>query len=143
MPQSDLKIFIVDDDIFCLTLYNQFLKNLGYNNVTSFTGGDECLDHLSAQPHLIFLDYNMEGMNGIDVLKQIKRINPATIVYIITGQENPQVAAQAMDNGAADYVVKSSLSPDKMKTLMESVEATNPVVVKETKKSFFGKVFGK
>jgi len=85
----------------------------------------------------------MEGMNGIDVLKQIKRINPATIVYIITGQENPQVAVQAMDNGASDYVVKSTLSPDKMKTLMENVEATNPVIVKESKKSFFGKVFGK
>jgi DNA-binding NtrC family response regulator len=143
MPVSDLKIFIVDDDIFCLTLYNQFLKNLGYNNVTSFTGGDECLDHLGAQPHLIFLDYNMEGMNGLDVLKQIKEFNPSIIVYMITGQENQKVAELAIEAGASDYVVKSSLSPDKMKTLMERVEATNPIVVKDAKKSFFGKVFGK
>ena len=143
MPIPDLKIFIVDDDIFCLTLYNQFLRNLGYYNVTSFTGGDECLEHLDAQPQLIFLDYNMEGMNGIDVLKQIKIKNPSTIVYIITGQENAEVAKAAIASGASDYVVKSSLSPDKMKTLMTRVEEMNPVVTKETKKSFFGKVFGK
>jgi DNA-binding NtrC family response regulator len=143
MALPDLKIFIVDDDIFCLTLYNQFLRNLGYYNVTSFTGGDECLDHMGAQPQLIFLDYNMEGMNGIDVLKQIKISNPSTIVYIITGQENADIAKSAMANGAADYVVKSSLSPDRMKALMTQVEEMNPVVIKEPKKSFFGKVFGK
>jgi hypothetical protein len=32
----DMKIFIVDDDIFCLTLYKQFLRNLGYSDMTSF-----------------------------------------------------------------------------------------------------------
>ena len=143
MPISDLKIFIVDDDIFCLTLYNQFLKNLNYSNVTSFTGGDECLEHLGAQPNLVFLDYNMEGMNGVEVLKKIKQANPSIIVYIITGQENAKVAEEALKAGASDYVVKSSLSPDKMKAIMEKVEETNPVIQKETKKSFFGKVFGK
>src|SRR5215467_1941926 len=119
----DLKVFIVDDDIFCLTLYNQFLQNLGYTNVTSFTGGDECLDHMNASPELIFLDYNMEGLNGVEVLKQIKKSNPSVIVFIITGKEDPNVAAQAIQYGAMDYVVKSSLSPDKMKSIMQKVES--------------------
>src|SRR5688572_15495343 len=119
---TDLKIFIVDDDIFCLTLYNQFLKNLGYTNVTSFTGGTECLNHMDTGPELIFLDYNMEGMNGIEVLQKIKAINPNIEVYIITGKEDPAVAIEAKSNGAVDYVVKSSLSPDKMKSIMEHVE---------------------
>jgi DNA-binding NtrC family response regulator len=139
----DLKVFIVDDDIFCLTLYNQFLQNLGYTNVTSFTGGDECLDHMNAFPELIFLDYNMEGLNGVDVLKQIKKNNPSVIVFIITGKEDPIVAAEAIKYGAMDYVVKSSLSPDKMKAIMQKVENVyieNPAS-RGSKKSFFNKIF--
>jgi DNA-binding NtrC family response regulator len=140
----DLKVFIVDDDIFCLTLYNQFLQNLGYTNVTSFTGGDECLDHLNASPELIFLDYNMEGLNGVEVLKQIKKSNPSILVYIITGKEDPAVAAEAIKYGAMDYIVKSSLSPDKMKNIMQKVESAyieNPNGSKSSKKSFFTKIF--
>jgi DNA-binding NtrC family response regulator len=140
----DLKIFIVDDDIFCLTLYNQFLKNLGYSNVTSFTGGDECLNHLDAGPELIFLDYNMEGMNGIEVLKKIKSVNPNIAVYIITGKEDPAVATEAVKQGAVDYVVKSSLSPDRMKSIMEKVEELQAGKPREVKKpkGFFSRVFG-
>ena len=139
----DLKIFIVDDDIFCLTLYNQFLKNLGYGNVTSFTGGNECLDHLNTGPELVFLDYNMEGMNGIEVLKRIKEANPNISVYIITGKEDPKVAAESIKQGAVDYVVKSSLSPDKMKTIMERVEELQAGKPREVKKSkgFFANLF--
>lgn len=140
----DLKIFIVDDDIFCLTLYNQFLKNLGYGNVTSFTGGDECLNHLDTGPELIFLDYNMEGLNGIEVLKQIKSVNPDIAVYIITGKEDPAVATEAIKQGAVDYVVKSSLSPDRMKSIMEKVEELQAGKPREVKKpkGFFSRVFG-
>lgn len=142
---NDLKIFIIDDDIFCLTLYNQFLKTLGYTNVTSFTGGDECLEHLNAQPQLIFLDYHMEGMNGIEVLKQVKKFNPSILVYIITGKEDGAVARLATAEGAVDYVVKSSLSPDKMKSIMAHVEKMQDALPesnqpKETKKSFFEKI---
>jgi DNA-binding NtrC family response regulator len=140
----DLKIFIVDDDIFCLTLYNQFLKNLGYSNVTSFTGGGECLDHLNASPELIFLDYNMEGLNGIEVLQKIKAENPNVAVYIITGKEDANVAREAEKHGAVDYIVKSSLSPDKMKSIMERVEELQAGKPREPKKAkgFFSRVFG-
>jgi DNA-binding NtrC family response regulator len=136
----DLKIFIVDDDIFCLTLYEQFLRNLGYTNVKSFNAGDDCLAELKEQPDLIFLDYNMEGLNGIEVLKKIKDINPAIMVYIITGQESSVVAVEAIKNGAMDYIVKTSLSPDKMGLVMEKVEQSYIPKAKEAKKSFFQKV---
>ena len=135
----DLKIYIVDDDVFCLTLYNQFLKNLGYNNVTSFTSGEECLDHLNAGPELIFLDYNMEGLNGIEVLAQIKQADPSVIVFIITGKEDAAVKDEALSQGASGYVVKSSLSPDKMKQVMEKMEEGYTPKPREAKKSLFKK----
>jgi DNA-binding NtrC family response regulator len=136
----DMKIFVVDDDIFCLTLYEQFLRNLGYSDMTSFNAGDECLHKIKEGPALVFMDYNMEGMNGIEVLKKIKAINPRIMVYIISGQENSQVAKEAMQHGALDYVVKSSLSPDKMGVIMQRVEQLYTPSQNTGKKSFFEKV---
>jgi len=136
----DMKIFIVDDDIFCLTLYTQFLRNLGYSEMTSFNAGDECLEQIKEQPALVFMDYNMEGMNGIEVLKRIKAANPRIMVYIISGQENSLVAKEALQQGALDYVVKSSLSPDKMAVIMQRVEQLYEPPQKAAKKSFFEKM---
>ena len=136
----DMKIFVVDDDIFCLTLYEQFLRNLGYSDMTSFNAGDECLHMIKEGPALVFMDYNMEGMNGIEVLQKIKAINPRIMVYIISGQENSQVAKEALQHGALDYVVKSSLSPDKMGVIMQRVEQLYTPSQKMVKKSFFEKV---
>ena len=136
----DMKIFIVDDDIFCLTLYTQFLRNLGYSDMTSFNAGDECLEQIKEQPALVFMDYNMEGMNGIEVLKRIKAANPRIMVYIISGQENSLVAKEALQQGALDYVVKSSLSPDKMAVIMQRVEQLYVPAQKAVKKSFFEKM---
>lgn len=136
----DMKIFIVDDDIFCLTLYEQFLRNLGYSDMTSFNAGDECLQQIKEQPALVFMDYNMEGMNGIEVLKKIKATDPGIMVYIISGQENSVVAKEALQQGALDYVVKSSLSTDKMAVIMQRVEQLYQPPQKTAKKSFFEKV---
>lgn len=136
----DLKIFIVDDDIFCITLYEQFLRNLGYTNLASFTSGDECLQQIREQPGVIFMDYNMEGMNGIEVLKKIKAYDSHIMAYIISGQENSLVAREALQYGALDYVIKTTLSTDKMAAIMKRVEEYYIPRPKEGKKSFFEKV---
>jgi DNA-binding NtrC family response regulator len=136
----DLKIFIVDDDIFCLTLYQQFLRNLGYTNITSFTAGDDCLQQIKDQPALVFMDYNMEGMNGIEVLKKIKAYDSHIMVYIISGQEISLVAKEALQYGALDYVIKSSLSPEKMNAIMKRIEQYYTPRRSKGKKSFFEKV---
>ena len=113
------KIFLVDDDVLCLNLYNQFLKQLGYHNVHMFDNGNDCLTNLDTlNPDIIFLDYNMDDLNGIDVLKQIKKFNPSIIVLFISGQEDIEVAVNTIKHGALDYVVKSSLSTEKMKSII-------------------------
>lgn len=136
----EMKIYIVDDDIFCLTLYEQFLRNLGYTDITPYNAGDECLNEIKEHPALVFMDYNMEGMNGIEVLKQIKAFDSHIMVYIISGQENSQVAKEALQYGALDYVVKTSFSPDKMAAIMKRVEQYYKPRQRQGKKSFLEKV---
>ncbi len=138
----DLSIFIVDDDALCLTLYQQFLKQLGYTNIELFDSGADCIDGLEEhEPDVIFLDYNMEGMNGLDVLKKIKTFNPDIIVYFISGQEDIEVAVNTLKHGAVDYIIKSSLNPDKMKAIMERIEMMKPEKIRKSKKTFFKKLF--
>ena len=135
---------MVDDDVLCLNLYKQFLKQLGYSNVQLFDNGNDCLASLDTmKPDIIFLDYNMDDLNGMDVLKQIKKFDPTVTVLFISGQEDIEVAVNTIKHGALDYIVKSSLSPEKMKSIMERIESVMP---KETadapdKKSLFKRLF--
>ena len=137
-------IFLVDDDVLCLNLYNQFLKQLGYNNVHMFDNGNDCLAGLDEfNPDIIFLDYNMDELNGIDVLKQIKKFNPSITVLFISGQEDIEVAVNTIQHGALDYIVKSSLSTEKMKSIMERIESRMPpeTIAPTDKKSLLKRLF--
>ncbi|MFT3935862.1 MAG: response regulator [Chitinophagaceae bacterium] len=139
-----LVIYLVDDDVLCLNLYKQFLRQLGYTNVHLFDNGNDCLSSLDElKPSLIFLDYNMDELNGIDVLKQIKKFDPSIIVLFISGQEDIEVAVNTIQHGAMDYIVKSSLSTEKMKTIMEAIESHIPEEKNnnQAQKSFLKRLF--
>jgi DNA-binding NtrC family response regulator len=145
LTKFNATIFLVDDDALCLNLYKQFLKQLGYNNVRMFDNGNDCLESLpSQQPDIIFLDYNMDDMNGLDVLKQIKHFNPSIIVLFISGQEDIEKAINTIQHGALDYIVKSSLNTEKLTSIMERVEALLPEKSEsapEQSSSFFKRLF--
>lgn len=144
MPKNtNLHICLVDDDVLCLNLYKQFFKQLGYTNIDLFDNGHDCLESLpEMHPDVIFLDYNMEGLNGMDVLKKIKEFDKNIVVLFISGQEDIEVAINTMKHGAVDYLIKSSLSTDKLREVMERVESLKPEgSTAKPKKSFFKKIF--
>jgi DNA-binding NtrC family response regulator len=124
MPKDpNITIFLVDDDALCLNLYQQFLKQLGYTQVHLYDNGNDCIEYISRhKPEIIFLDYNMDELNGLDVLKQIKQIDPSIVVIFISGQEEIPIAVTTIQHGALDYIVKSSLNSEKFKTIMDRAE---------------------
>lgn len=137
---SDLSIFLVDDDIMSLTLYGQFLKSVGYEEVHLFNSGTDCIENLSLHPQIIFLDYSMEDMNGIDVLKKVRLFDSSIIVVFISGNENPEIADAAKKHGAVDFIVKSSINRERMKGVMEDLEYIVVPRQKPAKKSLFGRM---
>jgi len=137
---TDHSIFLVDDDIMSLTLYGQFLKNIGYEDVHLFNSGTDCIEHLSMHPQIIFLDYSMEDMNGIDVLKKVRLFDPSIIVVFISGNESPEIAEDAKKHGAVDFIVKSSINRERMKSVMEDLEHIVVPRQKQVKKSLFGRM---
>ncbi len=119
--QNQFKFFIVDDDIFCANVYEQFLKNSGYSDITYYSNGNDCLSNLNSIPDIILLDHNMEGITGFEVLKKIKRYNPNIYVIMISGQENINTAVNALKYGAFDYLIKDKTVNDKLSHIIEKI----------------------
>ena len=103
---SNMRIFLVDDDAFCMNVYKQHLNTLGYFDVVGFSNGPDCLNNLSFKPDVIFLDHGMDFLTGLEVLKKIRVANPDIFVVFLSGQANLLTAVKALKLGATDYIVK-------------------------------------
>jgi len=110
-------ILIVDDD----KSIRYSLKRMLEENFSVITAqnGEEALDRVRENPpDLIIMDIKMPGRNGIDVLKEIKSIDPKSLVIIMTAYGTTETAIEAMKYGAFDYILKPFPIPQ-MKGLVE------------------------
>lgn len=111
------KILIVDDDEDLRSELGSFLEDYG---VIGASSGQEALRILSRANEigLVILDVMMPGINGLDVLTEIKKTNPGLKVVILTGHSSKDVAVEALRNRADDYIEKPVFS-DKIKETVE------------------------
>ena len=135
----NFKIFLVDDDMFSLSLTEQNLKNLGYTDISIYENGTDCLGNLVLNPDIIFLDHNMDGISGFEVLKKIKRYNPNIYVVMLSAQENIKTAVDALKYGAFDYIIKGDDENEKMTNVINRIaEIQN--LIKKSKPSLIKKI---
>ncbi|MBW2606620.1 MAG: response regulator [Deltaproteobacteria bacterium] len=100
------KILLIDDEEDIVRVLSMSLKSDGYD-VVSALSGKEGLDVFKKEsPDIILTDVKMPGMDGIEVLKKVKKINPETEVIIITGHGDIDTAIEALQYGASDFVNK-------------------------------------
>ena len=99
-------ILVVDDDADTREVLRDRLESVGYQ-VLIAEGGRECLETLDRQnPHLVLLDVAMPGMNGLEVLTEIRRRGQDIPVVMITAFGTIERAVQAMKKGAYDFIPK-------------------------------------
>lgn len=132
-----LKIFVVDDDTFSLHKYEQLLRNLGYSNITLFNNGQACIENLSRQPEIIFLDHEMEKLNGVEVLKKIKQFNTGIYVVFVSGQEDVQTAVNSLKFGAFDYIVKDDNDTGRIEQVLARIRDVMELVMMNRKSIVF------
>lgn len=120
-----LKIFIVDDEILYLNIFEQYIRGLGYNNITAFQDGSDCVNSLGEKPDVVFLDYNMEPFTGYEILKKIKRYNPNIYVVMISGQNEIKPAIDSLKFGAFDYIEKGDSEVQKLDNVLKRIHIIN------------------
>ena len=103
---AKITILWADDEIDLLKPHILFLKEKGYDVVTSTNGG-EALDILKQQPiDLVLLDENMPGLSGIETLSKIKNLHADLPVVMITKSEEEAIMEDAIGSKISDYLIK-------------------------------------
>jgi len=95
-----------DDEIDLLRPYIIFLEEKGYSVKTANNGDDAILLVKSENFDLILLDENMPGLSGLQVLDEIKKIDPIVPVIMVTKSEEENIMEQAIGSKIADYLIK-------------------------------------
>jgi DNA-binding NtrC family response regulator len=110
-------ILVVDDARSTLKAMDAILRREGYSVLTA-TSGEEALGYLREQDvDLLFSDVKMPKMDGLTLLRQIKREDEGTAVVMISGHRDIDVAIEAMKEGAFDYLLKPLGRDDVLRTV--------------------------
>lgn len=112
------ELLVIDDERCVLELCQIILANKGYTVRTANSGAEGLCLIAKHRPALVLLDYMMPEMDGMQVLKQIRKTYADVYVVIFTGKGSEAVAVEVMKAGASDYISK----PFKSKDLLERIE---------------------
>ncbi len=100
------KILIVDDEPdFCDAL-GDFLGVKGYSVFKTHNGDQALAVYKQERPDVVLLDVNMPGKDGLETLRELKALDPGASVIMVTAIEESEIAKQAMNEGAFDYITK-------------------------------------
>ncbi len=118
-------IHVIDDEPVIHDILGQLLTSEGYE-VDLSASGEEALEKYSSQAYdVTLLDLLMPGLDGLEVLKGIKRIDPRAVIIIITAYASVESAINAMKMGAYDYIQKPFKHDELLLTLQRAFERKN------------------
>ena len=118
------KILVVDDDQIMGDILADILNYKGYN-VQWIGSGAEALQILINNPvDIVMLDLLIPGMNGIEILKEIKKTKPGTTVIMMSGHGTIQTAVEATQLGAYDWLEKPLEKERVLLTVKNAIEKT-------------------
>lgn len=104
-----LKILLVDDNLDHVQLATRALRHEPTWRIDTARLGEEALERAHEERYdLVLLDYRLPDMSGLDVLKALRARHKTLPIILMTSQGSEEVAIQALQLGAAAYVVKNT-----------------------------------
>ncbi|MGV3489512.1 MAG: response regulator [Tuberibacillus sp.] len=113
------KILIVDDQFGIRILLNEIFQKAGYRTFQAANGAQALAIVKDERPELVILDMKIPGMDGLEILKRIKKDDEETKVIIMTAYGELDMIQEAMDVGAVTYFSK----PFDIDELMQTVKS--------------------
>ena len=106
MQEEKIRLLIVDDEKgYVNVLYNRLNKR-GFDVTKTFSGLEAIQELRKKDFDVAVLDLKMEDMDGIEVLKILKKMEPDLEVIMLTGHGSKEAAKEGIDCGAFDYLTK-------------------------------------
>jgi NarL family two-component system response regulator LiaR len=123
MDKASIPIFLVEDNPADVALIQKLTKKAGILNPFYVArDGQEAIDFLHrrfVEPGVVILDIHLPRVNGIEVLKETKRVDPDAVVIMLTARASLDTAIESLRHeGAFDYLEKSKDNP---KELVEAI----------------------
>ncbi|MCX6543306.1 MAG: response regulator [Acidobacteria bacterium] len=101
-----VKLLLVDDEARFVETLSKRLTARGFE-VEGALGGPQALELLRTRPvDVVLLDVWMPGMDGLEVLKEIRRLHPSVRVVLVSGNASITAAVEGIRLGASDYLLK-------------------------------------
>jgi len=102
-----MKVLVVDDNVMTRGLITDLLTEMGHQVVGEAENGDEAIRVFSeARPELVLLDMIMPGKNGLQVLQEIRAMDPAARVVMVTAVQQDIISKELMEKGAVAILHK-------------------------------------
>lgn len=116
---SPLRILVIDDEPGIRQALGQLLEYEGYEVRTATGGTDGLAEYEKFRPQLVFLDVKMAGIDGLEVLKRLRQLDPRAMVVMISGHATIQTAVEATQLGAYD-ILEKPLDTDRVLVLLRN-----------------------
>lgn len=100
------KILVIDDEAVNVRVLSMSLKADGYDVVSAYSGKEGLEVFKKESPAIVLTDIKMPEMDGLEVLRHVKELNPYTEVIIVTGHGDIDSAIEALQYGASDFINK-------------------------------------
>jgi DNA-binding NarL/FixJ family response regulator len=115
-------ILIADDHTLIVEAFRKLLEPQ-YQVVATVPDGRALLDVASkTQPDVIVVDIGMPLLNGLTAGQQLKKLMPRVKLVYVTMNEDPDIAAEALENGASVYLLKSSAADELLKGIHRALK---------------------
>ena len=118
------EILVIEDDKELNEAYKMILESAGHN-VAAVRGGEEALQYLegSEEPSIIFLDLKMQGMDGIEFLKQYDAPKHSdTTVILFSNYDHQKEVDEAFALGAERYILKARATPGELIRTVKNIQ---------------------
>jgi two-component system NtrC family response regulator len=115
---SDFRILLIDDEPAQITSISSFLKRRNFTVLSANSGKEGMAVLQNRNVDLVFTDFRMPDMNGLEVLKATKAFNPEIPVVVMTAFSDTEDAVRVMKEGAFDYLSKP-VNLDELEALVQ------------------------
>lgn len=122
--KNQVNVFVVEDDSTSMEMICDMIRTkFPQLTIFKFNNGEDAIKNMNLQPKIVVLDYYLDKLkkdakNGLDVLTELREMDPEIKVIMISAQEHLDIAVNIIKYGAYDYIVKSETAMYRLENIL-------------------------